>query len=108
MTPQVFVEQKAPQLIYFINHFLTHSITFRELEIFAWDILEEWNNIECDNKSHPTDDESVFWHLLYLLQSENEESLLKDMGVKEQVTKCIHYLSEESSDVPNGCVGVRP
>ena len=108
MTPQLFVSQKSPQLVYFISHFLTHAVSFHEVQIFAWDILEEWNSIDCNKQQQPCDNESVFWHLLYLLQSENEDSLLNDPALKTQLTKCSQYLIQDNSSVPSGCVGVRP
>lgn len=107
MNVEVFIEQKAKQLVFYSNKLIAQTVPFNEIKIFAWDILEEWNKIEADD-SQPSEYEQVFWHLLYLLQCWPEEKRSDDRALNTSVTQCCEFLSHKTSVIPKGCIGVRP
>jgi len=108
VTPEVFISQKARQFAYFINQVLTNSVPFSEVQLFAWDILEEWNRIDIDESCRVAPYERVFWHAFYVIQSTDEEMLDTDQSLRAELTECCLYLEQKTNVAPANCVGVRP
>jgi len=106
LTPDLFIKQKAQQLVYFTNQLINQSIPFDEVHIVTWDILEEWSKI---NKEQQIDDyESVFWYLFFIIQFEEETDLIQNKQLRVKVNKCCNYLMDPSLPIPQNCIGIRP
>jgi len=108
VTPEAFIEQKARQFVYFINQVLSNAVPYKEIELFAWDILEEWNHLDIDESCEISSYERVFWHAFYVIQSIDEELLTTDQYIRAELNECCLYLEQKSSVAPANCVGVRP
>ena len=108
LTPELFIKQKAQQLVFFVNKLMIQAIPFNEVHMFSWDILEEWGKLETEEQMSINDFERVFWSLFYTIQFEAECDLINNKHLRLQINKCCNYLQDPSLAVPNGCVGVRP
>lgn len=107
MNTEVFIEQKAKPLVFYVNQLLAQTVPFSEVKLFVWDILEEWNKLDRDD-SQPSDYERVFWHLLYLIQCWPEDKQSNDQTIALSLNQCCDFLTYQSNDVPINCIGVRP
>jgi len=108
VTPEAFIKQKARQFVYFINQVLANSVPYSEVQLFSWDILEEWNHLDVDESSDISAYERVFWHAFYVIQSIDEELLRTDQYLRAELNECCLYLEQKTSTPPANCVGVRP
>lgn len=108
MTPETFIKQKARQFVYFIDQVLTCAVPFNEIQLFTWDILEEWNLLDIDDSCDISSFERVFWHAFYVIQSIDEELLHSDQLLRADLQDCCLYLADKSPTPPANCVGVRP
>ena len=102
-----FIDNKAPQLAYFVRAFWDGRIPYKEVDLHFWDTMEEWTQIEAASHEPASQKERVFWHLLHQLHFWDEQKLLKDPYLHSELKVCVEYL-EGSSQVPFDCVGVRP
>ncbi|MGB0833958.1 MAG: hypothetical protein ACPGR2_05535 [Psychrobium sp.] len=108
LTPELFIKQKAQQLVYVVNQLMKQAIPFSEVHIIVWDILEEWNRLDKEDSDELSDFERVFWHLFYTIQFETECDLANNKHLRLAIDKCCKYLQQPDLPAPAGCVGVRP
>lgn len=108
VTPEAFIKQKAQQFAYFINQVLSGSVPFPEVQLFTWDILEEWNRLDVEESDDISALERVFWHAFYVIQSSDEQMLLSDKLIQQELNGCCEFLELKTNKVPQGCVGLRP
>lgn len=108
LTPELFIKQKAQQLVYIVNQLMEQAIPFSEVHIIIWDILEEWSRLDKDDTDTLSDFERVFWHLFYTIQFETEGDLASNKHLRLSINKCCQYLKNPKLTTPQGCVGVRP
>ena len=59
-----FIDVKSSQVCFFLQAFWHQDLPHRELQLFFWDTLEEWNQIKTITNLPYTRREQVFWHLL--------------------------------------------
>ena len=102
-----FVKRKSAQLVYFVRGFLDEQIPYSELELFLWDILEEWAQLQVDPHQRCPDNERVFWHLINQLKFWPEHHLRQDLYLRAELLCCLDYLDGNGS-LPIDCVGIRP
>ncbi|WP_408609409.1 hypothetical protein [Alteromonas pelagimontana] len=102
-----FIDTKSKQLCYYLHAFWDEKLAFREIEIFFWDTLEEWSQVEYNLTLPYTQQERVFWHLLHQLHYWPEEKLRSDTFLVEELTNCISFL-EGKGICPFDCIGIRP
>lgn len=107
MQVQAFINMKSSQLAYYIRGFWHAKIPYREFEIFLWDTLEEWSEIEQTQTQLYTHKERLFWHLFHETQFVSAATLLSDEILKEEVAFCLAYLENEKA-YPLDVVGMRP
>lgn len=103
-----FINQKAPQLAYFLRGFWQGKIPYRELDLFFWDTMEEWAQINVVPDHPYSQQERVFWHLLHQMHFWPADTLLNERHLREELVVCIDFLLEEGAYCPLDCVGVRP
>jgi len=108
VTPEVFIKQKALQFVYFINQVLSSSVPFKEIQLFTWDILEEWSRLDIDDSTPISAYERVFWHVFYVIQSTDAQDIGQDSQIRKELSECCRYLQQPTNPVPKGCVGLRP
>ncbi|ABE54062.1 conserved hypothetical protein [Shewanella denitrificans OS217] len=118
ITPNDFIETKAPQLAYYGKAFLDNQLDYEEVKLYMWDVLEEW---QCVNYAHQsqfteltaiqtnteTDTEKVFWHLLHCFDTWSEMMIRGNQYLRQQVNECCDYINL-GGEMPLNCVGVRP
>ncbi len=110
MTPNDFIETKAPQLAYFGKAFLDNQLEHNEIKLYMWDVLEEWQAISLDQTPEaatPTDTEKVFWHLLHCFDQWPDMVIRGNQYLRQQVHDCCDYINI-GGKIPDGCIGVRP
>lgn len=108
LTPEIFVKNKARQLVYVVNQLINQAIKYEEVHLILWDILEEWAALNKNNEQKVSDFESVFWYLFFIIQFEDEKDLTQNKQVHSKIIQCCNYLSAPTSTVPQGCIGIRP
>jgi hypothetical protein len=104
---QEFVDNKAKQLCFYLRAFWQDELPIEELELFFWDSMEEWGQIEFTLTQPYTQKERVFWHLLHQVHYWNEDKLRQDRFLVDELTNCVNFL-EGLGHCPLDCVGVRP
>ncbi|WP_108651552.1 hypothetical protein [Dongshaea marina] len=102
-----YIEHHSQQLACFVFAFLAHEIAFRELHNFTWSALAEWTPLCDEDKQPESDQERVFWHLLYELHQWDEGQLSQDKWLRLQLWNCALFLNGQGS-CPAYCVGTRP
>lgn len=102
-----FINTKIEQLIYYVKAVLTQQIHYTELDIFIWDVLEEWASLNVVDDTPASARERVFWHVIHELSLHSVQSLQNDLYVKTEVITCIDFLQGIGS-YPIDCVGWRP
>lgn len=103
-----FIDNKSNQLVFFVTQFLVGNIPYDEIKMFIWDILEEWNVLSSPEGDIMGKKEEVFWHLLFILQRWSGEQLSETQELRQQLIQCCGFLDNRTSDLPMGCIGVRP
>ncbi len=107
MTVTSFVNRKALQLVFFIRGFWDNRIPYTEMNLYFWDTLEEWAQVE-EGKSAPCSrEEQVFWHLLHQIHFWPEQKLLLDDELRAELNICMDFL-EGQGHYPFDCIGIRP
>jgi len=104
---QEFVDSKAKQLCFYLRAFWQNELPIDELELFFWDCMEEWGQIDYTLTQPYTQKERVFWHLLHQVHYWGEEKLKHDQYLVDELTNCTKYL-EGAGRCPLDCVGIRP
>lgn len=108
LTPELFIKQKAQQLVFAVNQLMKQAIPFSEVHIIIWDILEEWSKLDTEDTDVMSEFERVFWHLFYIIQFEAECDLINNKHLRLSIDKCCHFLINPTLSPPKNCVGVRP
>jgi hypothetical protein len=106
MTTFDFIDEKAPQLAFYGKAFLNDQLDFAEIQLYLWDTLEEWQQIQPQGEAQ-TDMEKVFWHLLHSFDKWPDWVIRGNQYVRKQILDCCDYLSFEGQ-LPEGCYGLRP
>lgn len=110
MTANDFIETKAPQLAYYGKAFLEDQLDYKEIQLYMWDVLEEWQHL---TKMTPTmnvpqsDTEKVFWHLLHCFDKWPAWALRGNQFLRQQVDECCDYINI-GGNLPQLCIGIRP
>ncbi|MDO6565767.1 hypothetical protein Q4561_01720 [Alteromonas sp. 1_MG-2023] len=107
MTVQSFVNKKAKQLCFYLRSFWQGELPVEEIELFFWDSMEEWGQIEYTFTQPYTYKERVFWHLLHQVHFWQEDKLRSDQYLVDELMNCVLYL-EGKGHCPIDCVGIRP
>nr|WP_232848369.1 hypothetical protein [Bowmanella yangjiangensis] len=107
VTVQGFINRKAKQLAYFVRAFWDKRIPYQEVDLYFWDTMEEWHQMQNRNDQPFSAKERVFWHLLHQVHFWSEQKLLEDPFLRSELQTCLDYL-EGDGQYPLDCVGVRP
>lgn len=107
MTVESFINAKASQLAYFVRAFWEERIPYSEMNLYFWDTLEEWVQIETVTHEPDSHKERVFWHLLHQIHFWPEHKLMLDPYLRTELLTCVEFL-EGAQVCPLDCVGVRP
>jgi hypothetical protein len=102
-----FINEKSQQLCYYLRGYWGSLIAYTELELFFWDVLEEWSQVDYDLGQPYSNQERVFWHLLHQIHSWDAQTLMYDDNAITGLQQCIRYL-EGTGRCPIDCVGIRP
>jgi len=101
-----FIDRKAKQLSFYVNAFWRGELPHNELQLFFWDTLEEWAQV--NDRSQPySQKERVFWHVLHQLHYWPESKLATDSFLHEELSSCLQYLDGRGL-CPFDCIGIRP
>ncbi|WP_111976481.1 hypothetical protein [Algibacillus agarilyticus] len=109
MIVKEFIELKKKQVSFYVKEFNAKRIPYSELNLFLWDTLEEWTQVNLAQDEPYTETERVFWHLIHLLSYWSEDKLLSDQYLKDEMLLCIEYFEFEGEGYfPFECIGIRP
>ncbi|MBV7315911.1 hypothetical protein [Shewanella sp. NIFS-20-20] len=106
MTREEFIDNKAPQLAFYTNAYLTDQIAFDEIQLYLWDTLEEWQQGDYQGEAQ-SDIEQAFWHLLHNFDKWPDWVLRGNRFLRQQIQQYSDYLSI-GGQKPSSCVGVCP
>ena len=102
-----FIDQKSKQLTFFVRGYWDRIIPYKEIDLFFWDTMEEWTQVQLLFNEPYSQKERVFWHLLHQLHFWPEQKLMHDPYLYTELLGCIDYLDGDGS-YPMDCVGIRP
>ncbi len=102
-----FVNDKIQQLIYYLQALLKQSVHYTEVELFIWDIFEEWAQLNITDDMPSTTKERVFWHLLHELKLGPLAEVNQDLLLTNEIKLCVNYLNGQGT-YPIHCIGWRP
>ncbi|MBC3766258.1 hypothetical protein H8B19_10225 [Neptunicella marina] len=102
-----FINDRAGQLAYYVRAFWDFRIPYSELELYFWDVLEEWLNIDSNPSSPYSNKERVFWFVLHQTQDCKASELLSNPEIRAELEVCLASL-EGNCPVPLDYVGIRP
>ncbi|ABO24757.1 hypothetical protein SHLO109777_06560 [Shewanella loihica] len=106
MTPNEFIDNKAPQLAQYGKAFLNNQLDFNEIQLYLWDTLEEWAQFNHQGDAQ-TDIERVFWHLIHAFDRWPDWTIRGNQFLRKQIDDCCDFLSLGGT-CPSCCVGTRP
>ncbi len=106
MTPNQFIDNKAPQLAHYGKAMLSGKLDFNEIHLYLWDTLEEWQQVNAQGDAQ-SDMERVFWHLLHTIDSWPGYMIRGNQALRKQFDQCCDYLYLGGTP-PIGCIGIRP
>ncbi|AWL11048.1 hypothetical protein HMF8227_00552 [Saliniradius amylolyticus] len=107
MTVQQFIGNKSKQLSYYLRAFWAGRIPHQEIELYFWDVLEEWTQVTNSTTEPCSQRERVFWHLLHQMHFWPEQKLRNDVYLRSELETCMTYLEGEG-ECPLDCIGIRP
>ena len=107
VTVESFIDVKSNQLAYYVRAFWDERIPYAEVNLYFWDTMEEWVQIETHSHEPESQKERVFWHLLHQLHFWSEAKLREDPYLRLELLTCVKFL-EGAQVCPLDCVGVRP
>jgi hypothetical protein len=107
VTVESFIDLKSNQLAYYVRAFWDDRIPYSEMNLYFWDTMEEWVQIETSSHEPGSQKERVFWHLLHQLHFWPEAKLKDDPYLRSELLTCVEFL-EGAQVCPLDCVGVRP
>lgn len=107
MTVDRFIDTKAAQLAYYVRAFWDNRIPYSEVNLYFWDIMEEWVQISTSTNEPGSQKERVFWHLLHQLHFWPEKKLKSDPFLRSELLTCVEFL-EGAKVLPLDCIGIRP
>lgn len=107
MTVDSFINTKAAQLAYYVRAFWDNRIPYSEVNLYFWDIMEEWVKIGTNTNEPSSQKERVFWHLLHQLHFWSEKKLRFDPFLRSELLTCVEFL-EGAQVLPLDCIGIRP
>ena len=102
-----FINEKSQQLCYYLRGYWGNLIAYSELELFFWDVLEEWSQVEYSLEQPYSSQERVFWHLLHQIHYWDAQKIMLDDDLIEELQCCACFL-EGTGRCPIDCVGIRP
>jgi len=101
-----FIDSKAPQLAQYGRAFLSDQLEYREIQLYLWDTLEEWQQLNPQGEAQ-SDVERVFWYLMHSFDRWPDWVIRGNQFLRRQIQDCCEYLSI-GGQLPSGCHGVRP
>ena len=101
-----FVESKSAATSFYIENMLAGLLPFSELEIFLWDTLEEWNQLDIDSH-YVSEQEQVLWHLFHIIKRWPESTLRSNVFLRQQLTQGALFLKQQGPMLVS-CNGIRP
>ena len=108
-TVEKFVDRKAKQLAFYVKAYLDHQINYAEVDLFFWDTMEEWAQIEQGKQLPYSKNEKVFWHLMHQIHFWPQQSLLHDSYLRGELETCVDFLQGAGQyPFPIDCIGIRP
>lgn len=107
MLVEPFIQDKTNQLIFYVKAVLNNTVHYTELDMFIWDILEEWSALNVTDETPGNARERVFWHLVHELSLHSSQGLNRDLYLKTEISTCMDFLDGIGS-YPIDCIGWRP
>ncbi|WP_371378289.1 hypothetical protein [Thalassotalea aquiviva] len=102
-----FVNEKISQLIFFLTALLRNAVHPTEVELFIWDTLEEWAQLNVTDEMPSSARERVFWHLIHELKLASLNNIDNDANLVNEIENCLLFLIGKGHH-PIHCVGWRP
>jgi hypothetical protein len=106
---QWFLNIKTLQLAYFLRAFWNKRILYQELDLYFWDTMEEWSQVNQGKNQPCSQQERVFWYVLHQLHFWSEHNLQNDPVLRSDLDLCVTYLEcQKKYPFSPDYVGARP
>ncbi|QTH63473.1 hypothetical protein J1N51_12160 [Psychrosphaera ytuae] len=103
---QRFIHNKANQLSHYAHALLDGEIQDTEVDLYCWDTLEEWSQLNAKN-APLTKLEQAFWYLLHQITFWSSTEIRTSEKLQNEMASCISYL-QGYGRYPEFCSGIRP
>ena len=99
--------KKRKEFINLIQLFLVKKKTIKDLQDFAWELIDRFSNIN-DLSIPPFEEiETALWYAVWQIQHLADEEHMKDGTLERELKTSLSYLLNQTS-MPVGVYGLRP
>ena len=94
-------------LIDIIMKYLNHETTMKELNTFAWSLIEYFSSTNKEKLPPIEDFENEFWHAIWQIQHLSDEKHEQSGITAKTLANALDYL-EKRKKIPKEYYGMRP
>lgn len=102
-----FVKDNAPALAEDVFLFILGRISYDALKTACQTQLANWWELGISGGTPDNQYESIYWYLLFLVESRREDELLGNRYINQRVKECACYLINKGK-LPRFARGIRP
>ena len=107
MEESQFIELRSQGLAKIVRQYLHEKAEYTDVNDYTWDTLNAWQDYCSEDKQPNSEQECVFWHLMYTLHLWDKQDLESDRLLRIELQDCAAYLMGQGHK-PQGCIGARP
>ncbi|MDD1783462.1 hypothetical protein LRP49_20010 [Enterovibrio sp. ZSDZ35] len=97
----------APAYAADVIRFIIRQSDYDELVVSTKKQFTDWWQLAISSGTPESSYESVYWYLVYLIESRREDELRGNRFVKQRIQECACYLINKGK-IPNFAHGIRP
>ncbi|USH01833.1 hypothetical protein K6Q96_13285 [Grimontia kaedaensis] len=101
------VRQHAPAFATDVIRYILQQSRYEDLKVSCRNQFLEWWQLSISGGPPEDDYESVYWYLLYLIESRREDELRGNRFVNQRLKECACYLINKGK-LPRFARGIRP
>ncbi|CZF81653.1 MULTISPECIES: hypothetical protein [Grimontia] len=101
------VRQHAPAFAADVIRYILHQASYDNLVNSSQNQFMDWWQLSISGGPSEDDYESVYWYLLYLIESRREDELRGNRFVNQRLKECACYLINKEK-LPRFARGIRP
>ena len=101
------LQKKRGELYNLISSFLDNQSNIKELQSFAWEVIDYFTKNPVKELPPEESFENVFWYAIWQIQHLCTEDHVMDGSAYRELKKILEYL-KGTKPLPKDCFGKRP